>query len=160
LKSFYLIPNKRERAIELLTLEVNELLDSFVVQLFQTSMLNNKVKNKVKKNMHSFNSLDEIFDAPENENYLQKQSLEKTEIDLHLADETRIDNNMNVLTYLSLSKSLYPNLCRIAKRIFSIPATNTSVERLFSHSGNTIPNHRTRLDADKVNNLLCIKRNM
>jgi hypothetical protein len=34
------------------------------------------------------------------------------------------------------------------------------VERLCSDSGNTIANRRTRLDADKVNNLLFIKRNM
>ncbi len=67
---------------------------------------------------------------------------------------------MNVLNYWNSSKSLYPNLARIAQRVLSIPATNTSVERLFSHSGNTVTNRRTRLDADKVNNLLFIKRNM
>ena len=106
------------------------------------------------------NSLDEIFDAPDDENHLQKKPVEKTEVDLYLSDETRIDNNMNLLLYWDSNKSLYPNLARIAKRVLSIPATNTSVERLFSHSGNTITNRRTRLDADKVNNLLFIKRNM
>ncbi len=65
---------------------------------------------------------------------------------------------MNVLTYWNLNKSLYPSLARIAKRISAIPATNnTSVERLFSHSGNTITNRRIRLHVDKVNNLLFIK---
>jgi hypothetical protein len=34
------------------------------------------------------------------------------------------------------------------------------VERLFSHSDNTITNRRICLDADKVNNLLFIKRNI
>ncbi|CAF3357899.1 unnamed protein product [Rotaria sp. Silwood2] len=59
---------------------------------------------------------------------------------------------------------LHPNLKSFylipTKRILSIPATNTSVERLFSHSGNTVTNRRRRLDADKVNNLLFIKRNL
>jgi hypothetical protein len=57
LKSFYIISNKRERAIKLLKLKVNELLDSVVVQPFQTSVLNNKAKNKVKKGIYSLNSL-------------------------------------------------------------------------------------------------------
>ena len=67
---------------------------------------------------------------------------------------------MNPLSYWNANKSSYPSLARIAKRILAIPATNTTVERLFSHSGNTITNRRTRLNADKVNNLLFIKQNI
>ncbi len=89
----------------------------------------------------------------------QNIQLKKTELDLYLADETRIDI-MNALTCWNLNKSLYPILARIAKRILAIPTTNTSVERLFSDSGNTITNRRIGLDADKVNNLLFIKRNI
>ena len=59
-----------------------------------------------------------------------------------------------------LNKSLYPNLAQIAKRVLAIPATNTPVERLFSHNGNTITDCRTRIDADKLNHLLFIKRNI
>ncbi|CAF2958136.1 unnamed protein product [Rotaria sp. Silwood2] len=112
-------------------------------------------------NLKSFYLIpNEIFDASNDENYLQTQPMEKTELDLYLEDVTRIDNNTNVLSYWNSNKSLYPNLAQIAKRILSIPATNTSVERLFSHSGNTVTNRRRRLDADKVNNLLFIKRNL
>ncbi len=160
LKSFYLIPNKKKHAVELLKSEFNKLMDSVVVQPLQTTTLNNKDKNKVKKNFHLTNSLDEIFDVPVDENRLQQPPIEKTELDLYLADETRIDNNMNLISYWNLNKSLYPNLARIAKRVLAIPATNTAVERLFSHSGSTVTNRRTRLDADKINNLLFIKRNM
>ncbi|CAF2755359.1 unnamed protein product [Rotaria sp. Silwood2] len=110
--------------------------------------------------MYSTNSLDEIFDVPDDKNYLQKQLIEKTKLDLYLAAETRIDNNMNVLTYWNLNTSLYPNVARITKRVLAIPATNTSVKRLFSHSGSTVTNKRTRLDADKVDHLLLIKRNI
>jgi hypothetical protein len=111
--------------------------------------------------MYLTNLLDEIFDVSVDENHLQKQLIEKeTEIDLYLADETRIDNSMNAISYWNLNKSLYPNLARIAKRVLAIPATNTSVKRLFSHSSNTITNRRTFLDADKINYLLFIKQNM
>ena len=36
----------------------------------------------------------------------------------------------------------------------------TSTERLFSHSDNIVTHRRARLDIDKVNNLLVIKRNL
>ncbi|CAF4071187.1 unnamed protein product [Rotaria sordida] len=155
------MPSKKEHAIELLKLEFNKLMDSLGMHPIQkTPLNNNKEKKQMKKNMHLIYSLDEIFDAPNDENYLQTQPTEKTELDLYLEDITRIDNNMNVLSYWNSNKSLYPNLAQIAKRVLSIPATNTSVERLFSHSGNTITNRRTCLDANKVNHLLFIKRNL
>jgi hypothetical protein len=49
LKSFYLIPSKKEHAIELLKLEINKLLKSVVVHPLQTTTSNHKDKNKVKK---------------------------------------------------------------------------------------------------------------
>jgi len=111
--------------------------------------------------MYLTNLLDEIFDVSVDENHLQKQLIEKeTEIDLYLADETRIDNSMNAISYWNLNKSLYPNLARIVKRVLAIPATNTSVKRLFAHSSNIITNRQTLLDADKINYLLFIKQNM
>ena len=67
---------------------------------------------------------------------------------------------MNMIPYWHLNKSLYPNLAQIAKRVLAILATNTAIERLFSHSGNTVTDRRTCLDADKINNLLFIKRNI
>ncbi|CAF1530972.1 unnamed protein product [Adineta ricciae] len=67
---------------------------------------------------------------------------------------------MNVLIYWNDNKLLYPTLYQIAKRVLSIPATNTSIERLFSDSGNTITNRRTRLQTSKVNQLLFIRRNV
>jgi hypothetical protein len=63
---------------------------------------------------------------------------------------------MDVISYCNLSKSLYPNLARITKQVLAMPATNTSVERIFSHTGNTVTNQRTRLDANKIYYLLFI----
>jgi hypothetical protein len=55
---------------------------------------------------------------------------------------------------------LFPVLYSIARDILIIPATNTSVERLFSASGNTITDTRTRLSAEKVDKLMFIKKNL
>ena len=70
LKSFYLIPSKKEHAVVLIILELNKLLDSAVVKPLQTTTLNNQDKKKVKKNMHSMNSLDEIYDVSDDENHV------------------------------------------------------------------------------------------
>ncbi|CAF2068531.1 unnamed protein product [Rotaria magnacalcarata] len=67
---------------------------------------------------------------------------------------------MNVLIYWNNNKLVYPTLATIAQRVLCIPATNTSVERLFSDSGNTITSRRTRLQTSKVNQLLFIRRNL
>lgn len=47
----------------------------------------------------------------------------------------------------------------IAKDILIIPATNTSIERLFSASGNLVTDTRTRLNSDKINKLMFLKKN-
>jgi hypothetical protein len=70
------MPNK-ERAVELLKSKVNKLLDWVVVHSMQTTTSTSKYKNKAKKTIHSTNSLYEIFDAPDDENYLPKHSIEK-----------------------------------------------------------------------------------
>ena len=48
---------------------------------------------------------------------------------------------------------------QLAKLTLAIPATSTAAESLLPHTGNTIANRRSPLDADKVNNSLFIKRN-
>ena len=159
LKNFHLLPNKKDHAIELVKKELDKLLDPVGSQLVQAKPSLREDNNKDKRKIHS-NSLDEIFDIPVENDYSKAQPAEKSELDMYLEDESRIDYDMNPLSYWNANKSSYPSLARIAKRILAIPATNTTVERLFSHSGNTITNRRTRLDADKVNNLLFIKQNI
>ncbi len=54
---------------------------------------------------------------------------------------------------------IYPILYTIAKDILIIPAINTCVERLFSASGNAVTETRTRLNADKLDKLMFLKKN-
>jgi len=62
--------------------------------------------------------------------------------------------------YWNKNKLNYPILLVIAQKVLEIPATNTSVERLFSGSGNIVANPRTRLQTSKVDQLLLIRRNL
>ena len=106
------------------------------------------------------NTLDEIFNVPYNEDCVQQQPPNKTELNRYVEDQTRINNNMNILPYWKLNRSIYPNLARITKRILAILAINTTIERLFSDSSNTITDRRAHLDIDKSDHFLFIKRNM
>ncbi|CAF4214700.1 unnamed protein product, partial [Rotaria magnacalcarata] len=56
---------------------------------------------------------------------------------------------MNVLIYWNNNQLVYPTLAAIAQRVLCMPVTNTSVERIFSDSGNTITSRRTRLQTSK-----------
>jgi hypothetical protein len=160
LKSFQVIPDKKEHAVSLIKLQLSKLIDPLIIQPMLSTITNNKNNIQVRKKVHSTNTLDEIFDTPISDNNIQQKPNDKTELDRYLEDETRIDNSTSILTYWNCNKSLYPDLARIAKRILTIPATNTSIERLFSDSGNIITDRRTRLDTDKINSLLFIKKNM
>ena len=48
---------------------------------------------------------------------------------------------------------MLPKLSALAKRILAVPATSTSSERLFSHAGNIFTEKRTRLSAEKLDDL-------
>ena len=95
-----------------------------------------------------------MFHLPTSPDKLQDETETKTEFDTYIEGETKIEQDMNILTAWKNNKSLYPTSDKIPKRILLIPATNTSVERLFSESGKIITSRRTRLQTKKMNQLL------
>jgi hypothetical protein len=157
LKSFNHTPHQRYHAEALLKSEFDK-----YQELQQSSSNNNNKRKQIQqqKDTQLASLLDDIFDLPTSSDELQDETETKTEFDRYIEDKTKIDKDMNILIYWKNNKSSYPTLAKIAKRILSIPATNTSVERLFSDSGNTITNRRTRLQTSKVNQLLFIRRNL
>ncbi len=44
--------------------------------------------------------------------------------------------------------------------ILNVPASNTIIERLFSAAKNVVSEKRTRLDCEKINQLLFLQKNM
>src|SRR4051794_3662190 len=81
------------------------------------------------------------------------------EFENYLNDRTKLEKNDSILEYWSKQQHIYPTLYAIAKDILIIPATNTSIERLFSASGSAVTETRTRLDAEKLNKLMFLKKN-
>jgi len=51
----------------------------------------------------------------------------------------------------------FPRLSRLARRIFSMPATSASVERQFSGAGLIIQERRTNLNPEQLDNILLIR---
>lgn len=54
----------------------------------------------------------------------------------------------------------FPNLCRLAGKLFCIPASSTPSERLFSDLANTISEARNRLGVDTAFQQVFLRRNL
>ena len=158
LKSFNHTPHERYRAESILKIEFDKCYEVEQGRLPQHN--SNQRKHPPPKKSSLSVSLDDVFDLPMSPDKNENDISTKTELERYLADETKIDKEMNVLVYWNNNQSTYPILGSIARRVLSVPATNTTIERLFSISGNTVTNRRTRLQTSKVNQLLFIRRNL
>ena len=89
------------------------------------------------------------------------------EIDNYLAadfSDTLVGSNdsddIDLLLFWRRQQHSYPILSSIAKVGCAIPASNTIVERLFSAAKNVVTDKRTRLDCEKINQMLFLQKNM
>lgn len=158
LKSFNHTPHEKYRAESALKMEFDK--HSELERDRLPSNNNNQRKHPLPKKPSLPVSLDDVFDLPISPDKTETDISTQTELERYIADETKIDKDMNILVYWNNNQSTYPILASIARRVLSIPATNTTIERLFSISGNTVTNRRTRLQTSKVNQLLFVRRNL
>ncbi|CAF1460814.1 unnamed protein product [Rotaria sordida] len=86
-----------------------------------------------------------------------EQELEKY---LTSTSMVRDEEEDDILGYWREHQKLFPLIASIARKILAIPASNTSVERLFSSCKNTITDKRTRLGAEKLNKMMFLQKNM
>ncbi|CAF1461710.1 unnamed protein product [Rotaria sordida] len=86
-----------------------------------------------------------------------EQELEKS---LTSTSMVRDEEEDDILGYWKEHQTLFPLIASIARKILGIPASNTSVERLFSSCKNTITDKRTRLGAEKLNKMMFLQKNM
>ncbi len=70
------------------------------------------------------------------------------------------EDDDDILGFWTLHCQTYPILSSIVRDIFAIPASNTTVERLFSISKNTVTNKRTRLGTEKIDKMLFLRKNL
>ena len=65
----------------------------------------------------------------------------------------------DILDFWRLNGKLWPNLMLVAQAVFSIPATSTPVERLFSSAGNIITAKRSAISPTLLDMLVFIHDN-
>ncbi|CAF1164306.1 unnamed protein product [Didymodactylos carnosus] len=67
------------------------------------------------------------------------------------------DENDNPLLFWKEQKQILPHMTKLARRVFSIPASSTAVERTFSSAGNVISQRRTNLSPSTVNDIILVR---
>jgi hypothetical protein len=73
-------------------------------------------------------------------------------------DKSTIDDDL--LSFWRKKKDEFPTIAAIARKVLAIPASNTSVERLFSSAKITVGDRRTKLGAEKIDKLMFLKKNL
>jgi hypothetical protein len=101
----------------------------------------------------------EIFDKQDE---VPEKSDVEQELEKYLTSTSVIQNEVedDVLSYWKEHQKSFPLIASTVRDILAIPASNTSVERLFSSCKNTVTDKRTRLGADKLNKIMFLQKNM
>ncbi|CAF3281405.1 unnamed protein product [Rotaria sp. Silwood2] len=73
-------------------------------------------------------------------------------------DSEIIDDD--ILSFWRRKKKEFPTIASIAQKVLAIPASNTSVERLFSSTKIMIGDSRTRLGSEKIDKLMFLRKNL
>ncbi|CAF4723209.1 unnamed protein product, partial [Rotaria socialis] len=72
-----------------------------------------------------------------------------SELDNYMSSDIHLRENDHVLLFWKENTELFPILSSMVHDLFAIPASNTTVERLFSSSKNTVTDRRTSLSEKK-----------
>jgi hypothetical protein len=71
-----------------------------------------------------------------------------------------LPRDINPLDWWQSNQFNYPNLALVARSVFSIPATSTPAERIFSKAGLIVNHLRSSLKPNKVNTLVFLNNNL
>ena len=80
------------------------------------------------------------------------------ELSKYLSMKINMDEfSSNALIFWRNNANEFPCLSRMARQIYSIPATSATVERQFSVAGLTLSERRNSLDLEQLDNIICIR---
>ncbi len=77
-------------------------------------------------------------------------------IELQVGDNEQYTNPL-VFWEKQRRQGMFPNLTRLACRLFSIPCSSAAVERQFSAAGQIVTQRRSNLEPSTVNNILFLR---
>jgi len=75
-------------------------------------------------------------------------------------EEKRLCHKINILQFWKSKKLVYPELFELSNVVFSVPATQVSVERLFSGLKFVLSPYRCNISAKNLENQLLVRTNM
>jgi hypothetical protein len=77
---------------------------------------------------------------------------------MKLSRTTTFNNdNDNPLLFWTEQEKLLPNMSKLSRKIFSIPASSAEIERAFSSAGVVISQRRTNISPSTVNDIILIR---
>ena len=96
-----------------------------------------------------------VHDLEPDDDYIVSQKM----VNAYLS-ESNAPRHSNPLLYWKEKQASWPLLATLARKYLAPPCTTVPSERLFSTAGNIVTDKRTRLDAEKVEMLLFLNKNM
>ncbi|CAF1588336.1 unnamed protein product [Rotaria magnacalcarata] len=161
LKHFHIAPNKQKKAFDLVK---QELLERVWISDGATDTASKAITTAISNKRHttptvnSNDLLTRCFDKPQPKPISTPTPV--TELDNYMALDEIIDETEDVLLFWKRHAQSFPTLSIIVRDLFSIPASNTIVERLFSASKNIVTDRRSSIGEAKLNKLLFLKKNL
>lgn len=119
-----------------------------------TDELENFLKNKDKKN----DSVSIDFDVSNSQTSTIATRIETLLKSYHI-DQKRLNNKVNILQFWKTMEASNPELSQLAKVVFSAPATQVSVERLFSGLKFILSPYRSNISSKNLENQLLVRTN-
>ena len=165
-KRFQIAFNERQKAIDIVKAEISKrrssaTSESPVIEI--TSLIKSSTKSmpsQLKVTTAIQNILAQCFDSPlEDKDPLAVLSPEQ-ELMEYIASGDMLQLDDDVLLFWKNNQNKFSILSSVVRGLYSIPASNTSVERHFSSTGNTVSDRRTNLNPDKVNKGLFLNKNL
>jgi hypothetical protein len=163
----YFIITKYHKCATLLTpavkslknlLNDNEIKDlhKFLIELMKDVIIENETIETSQDTSYKHNNVLSFFAESASESVQKKFESPKMELKRYLNLDVWIDDP---ILFWHQNRQKFPRLSIIAKRLFSVPATNLSSERNFNYAGLTLTDRRSQLDPENVDKLLFIRSN-
>ena len=166
LKHFHIATDEKSKAIELTKEEILKYqayetsANSTIDSLSSSSIQSVKKLKCTPTSPTTHNVLAQCFDLlVDDEDKAPAPSKDKELID-YLASKDTLEPEEDILLFWKKHQPSFPTLAGIVKSIYCVPASNTTVERLFSSAGNTITDRRSNLDSERVNKILFLNKNL
>ncbi|CAF0877146.1 unnamed protein product [Rotaria sordida] len=159
MKNFHVNPDLQEKAIELVQQEILKRQPITPSNTFTPTTTTPARTNALdSKSTASKGLLSYCFDIPKND--LQSTSISYDELKEYIALNVQLTEHDDILHFWLQQKVKFPILFSMVQDFYAVPALNTSIERLFSSSKNTVTDKRSSLGAEKINKLLFLQKNL